>query len=124
MTNAYPTSKGASEGGDGQAIFEQCGLSALCADICSEWGVESRADLALVTTQDVDELPKYIRDKLKPVQKRKLLALVGGAQPELQPVQAHAAADSTSAFTNANTNKPGMLPWHAWHVAGLVVCSA
>lgn len=62
-----------------KAVFELCGLSALCADICSEWGVESRADLAFVTTHDVHALPEFI--KLKPVQKRKLLAVVGESRP-------------------------------------------
>jgi hypothetical protein len=39
MTNAYPTSNGAREGGDGQAVFEQiCRLQHSC-----RWAVSSRA---------------------------------------------------------------------------------
>ena len=62
-----------------KAAFQGIGLGAMCADVCSELGVECVDDLAHVREQDVDELPKYIKDKLKPVHKRKLLALIASA---------------------------------------------
>jgi hypothetical protein len=34
-----------------------------------------------VKAQDVDDLPKYIKDKLKPAHKSKLKALIGGQLP-------------------------------------------
>ncbi len=34
-----------------------------------------------MTAQDVDDLPKYVKDMLKPVQRSKLKALIGGQLP-------------------------------------------
>ena len=59
-----------------QALFNQHGLGAECVDVCTELGVTSLNDLHLVTEQDVDELPKHVKDKLKPVKKAKLKALI------------------------------------------------
>jgi len=62
-----------------RALFEQHGLGDVCADVCRELGVSTIGDLAFTTPQDVDELPKYVMDRLKPVHRRKLAALLGSA---------------------------------------------
>ncbi len=65
-----------------KALFSQHGLGAVCADVCGEVGVTSLNDLQNhVTAQDVDELPKHVKDKLKPAQKSKLKALIGRQSP-------------------------------------------
>jgi len=64
-----------------KALFQQYGLCALCVDVCRELGVHAVDDLALVTQDDLDDLPNYLKHKLKPVQKRKLTDLLG-----LQPI--------------------------------------
>jgi hypothetical protein len=64
-------------------VFEQHGLGAMCIDVCREFGVTCLSDLENhVTAQDVDYLPKYVKDMLKPVQKSKLIALIKGHLPE------------------------------------------
>jgi len=60
-----------------KALFELRGLGMLRDDVCRELGVECVEDLAHVTPQDLDDLPKYLKDKLKPVQKRKLTTMLG-----------------------------------------------
>jgi len=63
-------------------VFEQHGLGAVCIDVCRELGVTCLYDLQNhVTAQDVDDLPKYVKDMLKPAQKSKLKALIGGQLP-------------------------------------------
>ena len=57
-------------------LFEQNGLGALCADVCLELGVNTCGDLALVAKEDLNTLPKYVKDKLKFVQRRKLEQLI------------------------------------------------
>ena len=57
-------------------LFEQHGLGALCADVCLELGVNTCGDLALVAKEDLNTLPKYVQDKLKLVQRRKLEQLI------------------------------------------------
>jgi hypothetical protein len=65
-----------------KALFHQHGLGAVCVDVCGELGVTSLNDLQNhVTVQDVDELPKHVKDKLKPAQKSKLKALIGRQPP-------------------------------------------
>ncbi len=59
-------------------VFEQCGLGAVCLDVCRELGVTCLYDLENhVTEQNVDDLPKYV----KPAQRSKLKALIGGQLP-------------------------------------------
>ena len=66
-----------------KALFSQHGLEAVCVDVCGELGVTSLNDLQNnVTAQDVDELPKHVKDKLKPAQKSKIKALIGRQPPE------------------------------------------
>jgi hypothetical protein len=63
-------------------VFEQHGLGAVCIDVCRELGVTCLSDLEKhVTAQDVDDLPKYVKDTLKPAQKSKLKALIGRQLP-------------------------------------------
>jgi hypothetical protein len=60
-------------------VFEQHGLGAVCLDVCRELGVTCLYDLENhVTAQDVDDLPKFVKDTQKPAQKSKLRALIGG----------------------------------------------
>jgi hypothetical protein len=51
-----------------KALFdnEKYKLDSLCADVCQGLAVKCRVHLAKVETQDLDELPKYVKDKLKP----------------------------------------------------------
>ncbi len=61
-----------------QQVFEQCGLGAVCLDVCRELGVTCLYDLENhVTEQNVDDLPKYV----KPAQKSKLKTLIAGQLP-------------------------------------------
>jgi hypothetical protein len=54
-------------------VFEQHGLGTVCIDVCRELGVTCLYDLDNhVTAQDVDDLPKSVKDTLKPEQKSKL----------------------------------------------------
>ena len=46
-------------------------------DVCRELGLAGLDDLAHVTPKDLDDLPNYLKDKLKPIQKKRLLALIG-----------------------------------------------
>jgi len=63
-----------------KAWFELRGWGMLRDDVCRELGVECIDDLAHVTPQDLDDFPKYLKDKLKPVQKRKLTAMLGSQE--------------------------------------------
>jgi len=58
-----------------KALFEQHGLGSLRVDVCRELGVHSVDDLAYLTPEDLDALPLYLKDKLKAVQKRRLIAM-------------------------------------------------
>eukprot|EP00277_Geminigera_cryophila_P013459 CAMPEP_0179444644 /NCGR_PEP_ID=MMETSP0799-20121207/28080_1 /TAXON_ID=46947 /ORGANISM="Geminigera cryophila, Strain CCMP2564" /LENGTH=1038 /DNA_ID=CAMNT_0021231873 /DNA_START=47 /DNA_END=3165 /DNA_ORIENTATION=+ len=87
-----------------KALFEKHELGALGADVCRELGVHVVGDLAHVTPEDLEDLPKYLKDKLKPVQKRKLTAMLASqlflpvsALGELGSSQPSAAAAGTSA---------------------------
>ena len=63
-------------------VFEQLGLGAVCLDVCRELGVTCLYALENhVTEQNVDDLPNYVKDMLKPAQKSKLKALIGGQLP-------------------------------------------
>ena len=70
---------GAEEAGDAalKALFVQCGLGSLCADLCRELGVVKLADLSDIDKEMLDDLPNYLKDLLKPLHKKKLLALIG-----------------------------------------------
>ena len=59
-------------------LFEEHGLGAVCIDVCRALGVTCLYDLEIATAQDVDDLPKYVKDTLKPAQRSKLKALIGG----------------------------------------------
>ncbi len=62
-----------------KALFVQYGLGAVFADVCRGLGVECLDDLKLMTAQDViHELPKYVKEKLTIIDKRKLKALIEG----------------------------------------------
>jgi hypothetical protein len=66
-----------------KALFEQHGLAAVGLDVCGEFGVTCLDDLQNhVKAQDVEDLPKYIKDKLKPAHKSKLKALIEGQLPK------------------------------------------
>jgi hypothetical protein len=78
-----------------KALFVQNGLGEVCADVCSGLGAECLDDLKLVTAQDLSDLPKYVKEKLTPVQKRKLAAMIEG-----QRTVAGGATDSTNAATS------------------------
>ena len=65
-----------------RALFEQHGLGDVCADVCKELDMSTIGDLAFTTPQDVDDLPKYVMDRLKNVRRRKLAALLGSATAE------------------------------------------
>jgi len=65
-----------------KALFVQHGLGALCADLCRELGVDGVDDLTHVKPKDLDALPKYVKDKLKPVHKRKFKAMIA-SQPSV-----------------------------------------
>ena len=81
-------SRGAEEAGDAalKALFAQHGLGMLCADLCRELGVDGVDDLKHVTPEDLDDLPNYLKDKLKPVHKRKFKAMIA-SQPSVATLQ-------------------------------------
>jgi hypothetical protein len=84
-----------------KALFNQHGLGAVCVDVCGELGVTSLNDLQNhVTAQDVDNLPKHVKDKLKPAQKSKLKALIGRQPPAAE--EGTLASTSTSVRTHAS----------------------
>ena len=58
------------------SLFEQHGLGAICADVCKELGVDNCGDLGHVAQEDLNTLPKYVKDKIKPVHRRKLEQLI------------------------------------------------
>jgi len=66
-----------------KAVFEQRGLGAVCGDVCRELGVGCVDDLADVDKEMLEDLPKYIKDQLRPLQKKRLLSMFGS-----QPVAA------------------------------------
>jgi len=72
-----------------KAMFDQSGLGAICADVCFELGVSCVKDLALVTEQDLKELPKHITDNLKAVHKRKLSAMIASRSCSAQGAPGH-----------------------------------
>ncbi len=54
----------------------------MCIDVCRELGVTCLGDLENhVTEQDVDDLPKYVKDTLRPAQRSKLKALIARQPP-------------------------------------------
>jgi len=59
------------------ALFEQRGLGALCGNVCKALGVECVDDLADIDKEMLEDLPKYMKDELKPVHKKRLLAMIG-----------------------------------------------
>jgi hypothetical protein len=60
-------------------VFEEHGLGAVYLDVCRELGVTCLYDLENhVTAQDVDDLPKYVKDMLKIL----IFALIQGHLPE------------------------------------------
>ena len=65
-------------------------MGALCADVCLELGVENRADLEHVTKEMLNNLPKYVKDKIKPVHRKKWEQLIASQHSAAQ-VQRSAA---------------------------------
>jgi hypothetical protein len=61
--------------------FDRNGLGAVCADVCRALGITRLEHLSHVQAQDVDDLPKYIKDNMKPVQERILKAMIGVPTP-------------------------------------------
>jgi len=59
-----------------KALFKYCVLGSLRVDVCREFGVHSVDDLRHLKPEDLDDLPNYLKDKLKAVEKRKLIAFV------------------------------------------------
>jgi len=59
-----------------KALFEQHGLGALCVDVCQELGVVEVGDLSEIDKEMLDDLPKYLKDQLKPLQKKRFLAMI------------------------------------------------
>ena len=59
-------------------LFEQKDMAEFCADVCAELGVTKLRHLAELEKEDLDDLPKYVKDKLKPRHKRALLGMIGG----------------------------------------------
>ena len=58
-----------------KALFKYCVLGSLRVDVCREFGVHSVDDLRHLKPEDLDDLPNYLKDKLKAVQKRRLTAM-------------------------------------------------
>jgi len=73
-----------------KALFAQCGLGGLCVDLCRELGVAKLADLSDIDKEMLDDLPNYLKDLLKPLHKKRLLALI--AQPNTAGGQHREAA--------------------------------
>ena len=70
--------------------------------LCEEWGVTSIRMLREMTKNDVDELPKYLNDRLKTAGKRRLKKMIeshqeGASQAacESRPAGARGGAEST-----------------------------
>ena len=64
-----------------KALFVQCRLGALCVNFCRELGIERVEDLSYITLEDVDDVPKYLKDQFKGEIRNKLLALLGLQSP-------------------------------------------
>ena len=88
-----------------KSLFVQNGLDAVCADVCRGLGVECLDDLKLVTAQVLsDELPKYVKEKLTPIQKQKLAVMIEG-----QRTVAGGVAESTHVAT-IRESRPATAP--------------
>jgi hypothetical protein len=93
-----------------KSLFVQNGLGAVCADVCRGLGIECLDDLKLVTAQDLsDELPKYVKEKLTLIQKKKL-----GAMIERQRTVAGDVIESNNVATFLESRPPTAPAAHAY----------
>jgi hypothetical protein len=91
-----------------KAVFEQHGLTSLCLDVCRGMGVDCVDDLHEIKEEDLDELPKYVKEKLRPLHKRRLIALIGAhsgvevSTSRHTPVPSQAALGTAAGETQAD----------------------
>jgi Leucine-rich repeat (LRR) protein/GTPase SAR1 family protein len=88
-----------------KSLFVQNGLGAVCADVCRGLGVDCLDDLKLVTAQVLsDDLPRYVKEKLTPIQKQKLAIMIEGHRTVAGGVE-----ENTNAAT-IRESRPAMAP--------------
>ena len=77
-------------------LFEEKDMSEFCADVCAELGVTKLRHLAEIEKEDLDDLPKYLKDKLKPRHTRALLGMIGGKATVARPSSLLSQAQDSS----------------------------
>jgi len=68
-----------------KALFEQHELGALCVHMCQALGVVKVGDLSEIDKEMLDDLPNYLKDQLKPLQRKRLLAMIASQSFPLAP---------------------------------------